>query len=407
MQTLNATPDDDPLACRFLLQGEPCEGVWHRWLAADVRAAKLSPAFRAYYLLRSVIPLSVRQMLQRSRRVAAAERWCYPDAFVEALTGEVAVLEEGIETVHPWPEEHDFALVLTHDVETAEGMRNVLRIAELEEELGFRSSWNIVPYKYSIDRGIVRDLTSRGFEVGVHGYNHDGKLFTSRRVFDTRVPAINAALESFSAVGFRAPMVHRNLEWLQSLDVEYDASYFDADPYQAMPGGVGSVWPFMAGRFVELPYTLPQDHTLFVALKERDGRIWRQKLAYLRALHGMALVITHPDYLDSPERIEIYRRFLEEAREMADMWHALPRDVASWWRERDRLTQNLAADDDGKCTWPAAGRARNAVLRAVAREQGDGSTHVELKWDERSLAGTRRTESAPVRGPNRLHAPSR
>lgn len=378
---------DDALACRCLLDGNRCGDVMHRWLAADERAAKLSPAFRAYYMLRSAIPLSLRQMLQRSRRVETSERWCYPDAFIDALAEEIAALDEGITTVHPWPDGHDFAFVLTHDVETAEGMRNVLRIAELEEELGLRSSWNIVPYKYPVDRGLVRELTSRGFEVGVHGYNHDGKLFTSRHVFDARVPAINAALDSFGAVGFRAPMVHRNLEWLQSLDVAYDASYFDADPYQAMPGGIGSVWPFIAGRFVELPYTLPQDHTLFVALKERDGRIWRQKLNYLRTLRGMALVITHPDYLDSFERIEIYRRFLFEAREMEGGWQALPRDVATWWRERDVPMRNPAID--------LSGRARNVVVRTEAHDQGDGSTRLELKWDELTSAIVRRTDQTP------------
>jgi peptidoglycan/xylan/chitin deacetylase (PgdA/CDA1 family) len=391
MNTSATTLADDPLACRFFLGDERCVDVFHRWLAADERVAKLSPAFRAYYMLRSLIPLSVRQLLQRTRHVETSERWYYPDAFMGALTGEVAALEEGITTVHPWPDGHDFAFVLTHDVETADGMRNVLRIAELEEELGFRSSWNIVPYKYAVDRGLVRELVDRGFEIGVHGYNHDGRLFTSRRVFNARVPAINAAIESFGAVGFRAPMVHRNLEWLQALDVEYDASYFDVDPYQAMPGGIGSIWPFVAGRFVELPYTLPQDHTLFVALQERDGRIWRQKLAYLRSLSGMSLVITHPDYLDSEERIDIYRRFLLEARELAGMWRALPKEVASWWRVRDGLMQQSSM---------GTRRARNAVLHAVAHDLYDGSKRVELTWSELSLAAARPSEGATVGSPH-------
>jgi peptidoglycan/xylan/chitin deacetylase (PgdA/CDA1 family) len=384
-------PADDPLVCRCLLDGDRGGEVFHRWIEADERAAKLSPAFRAYYLLRSAIPLSVRQLLQRSRRVETCERWYVPDAFVDALTREVAALHEGIATLHPWPDGHDFAFVLTHDVETADGMRNVLRVAELEEELGFRSSWNIVPYKYPIDRGLVRELSNRGFEIGVHGYNHDGRLFASRRVFDARVPAINAALEAFGAVGFRAPMVHRNLHWLQSLEVEYDASCFDADPYQAMPGGVGSIWPFIAGRFVELPYTLPQDHTLFVALNEQDGRIWRQKLAYLRALRGMSLVITHPDYLDSQQRLEIYRRFLVETRDLERMWHTLPRDVATWWRERDGLIRSAGPDDGGHLAPVAVGRARNAVLRALAHDH-DGTTRLELHWAELPASISSRTE---------------
>ncbi|HUP89685.1 MAG TPA: hypothetical protein VM100_10050 [Longimicrobiales bacterium] len=325
-------------------------------MAADVDAARLSRAFRAYYRLRGMIPLSVRQLLQRYRPVQSEPGWYLPDAFVQAL--EVAVRSSGgeISTIHPWPDDADFAFVPTHDVETADGMQNIERIARIEEDLGFRSSWNVVPHKYPVDLGYLRELQSRGFEIGVHGYSHDGKLFTSRRIFERRAPAINEALRAYRAVGFRAPMVHRNLEWLQSLEIEYDASYFDVDPYQAMPGGIGSVWPFIAGRFVELPYTLPQDHTLFVALREKTGRIWEEKLEYVARLGGAAMFITHPDYLTSDARLAAYQRLLEKAREMPGMWHALPRQVAEWWRMRDASTFGRDSIGNAFVKGPAAER---------------------------------------------------
>ncbi len=349
--------------CRFAFDGAADE-VLRRWLDADLRAARLSPSFRVYYQVRSLLPLPVRQFLQRQRRVGPSPRWCFPDACMGDLAEQIAADGDGVTTIHPWPDDAEFAFVLTHDVETAEGLRRARQIADLEEELGFRSSWNIVPYKYPVDRGLLRDLRARGFEIGVHGYNHDGRLFTSRAVFDRRLPAIQAALESFGAVGFRAPMVHRNLAWLQSLDIEYDASCFDADPFQAMPGGVGGVWPFIAGRFVELPYTLPQDHTLFIALGERDGRIWHRKLRYLAQLRGMALPITHPDYLDNEHRLDAYRRLLTKAREMPGMWHALPREVAAWWRQRDRSYLRHSTDGQWHVEGPAAERARPVQIRA-------------------------------------------
>jgi hypothetical protein len=95
------------------------------------------------------------------------------------------------------------------------------------------------------------------------------------------------------------------------------------------------VWPFLAGKFVELPYTMPQDHTLFFALHELDGRIWTEKLEFISQLHGMALLITHSDYLDSGYRLDAYRRLLETVRQTPGSWHALPREVCDWWRERD------------------------------------------------------------------------
>ncbi len=348
--------------CRFLLAEERADDVFRQWLAADARACRLSPSFRAYYQIRSLIPLRLRQLLQRLRPVKVSDRWCYPDAFFDALGGACPQADQCYALVHPWPDAAEFAFVLTHDVETAEGMRRVLQIADLEQELGFRSSWNIVPYKYSVDRGVIRDLQERGFEIGVHGYNHDGKLFTSRGAFHRRLPHINEALKSFGSVGFRAPMVHHNLDWMQTLDVQYDASCFDADPFQAMPGGIGGVWPFVAGKFVELPYTLPQDHTLFVVLGEQTGTIWEQKLDYLVKRCGMALLITHPDYLDSPRRLDAYRQFLQHARELSGMWHALPKDVASWWRQRDRSTVRDEGGPGRRIDGPASDRASAATL---------------------------------------------
>jgi peptidoglycan/xylan/chitin deacetylase (PgdA/CDA1 family) len=371
----------DSVPARFLFGNRAEDATFHEWLAADIRAARLSPTFRAYYQLRSLLPLPVRQLLQRMRPVDASPRWCFPDAFAAALTHQIAASSDGLNTIHPWPDGRDFAFVLTHDIETADGLRNVPQIADLEQRLGFRSSWNVVPYKYPVDHGLLRDLQSRGFEIGVHGFNHDGKLFTSRATFNCRVPAINAALESFAAVGFRAPMVHRNLTWLQALDIQYDASCFDADPYQAMPGGVGGLWPFIAGRFVELPYTLPQDHTLFIALNQTDGQIWHDKLAFIAKLRGMSLVITHPDYLDSPQRVEAYRRFLEQARELDGIWHALPKDVATWWRARDASTLARDPNDDWTITGPAASRARATTIRVIETNAGPTAPAV-LTWSD-------------------------
>jgi hypothetical protein len=353
--------------CRFLFGKGPAEKLLRDYLAEDIQAAQLSPAFRAYYCLRSFIPVPVRQLLQRYRPVTPSPNWYLPLEFAHALAAVCKQAgDDGIRTIHPWPDGAKFAFVPTHDVETSEGMRRIERIANLEEGLGFRSSWNIVSHKYTVDHCLLRDLQARGFEIGVHGYNHDGKLFTSRRIFNGRVAPINAALIDFDAVGFRAPMVHRNLEWLQSLDIEYDASYFDIDPYQAMPGGIGSLWPFMAGRFVELPYTLPQDHTVFIALGERDGRIWEEKLNFVAGLSGLALFITHPDYLDSDSRVDAYRRLLEMARDMSGMWHALPNQVARWWRDRDQSTLRLDVNGDSHIEGPAAHRGRAAALRSSA-----------------------------------------
>jgi peptidoglycan/xylan/chitin deacetylase (PgdA/CDA1 family) len=353
-------------------------------LARDARRAKLSTKFRAYYFLRPFIPLALRQMLQRNRQIPINKDWYIPDAFMKRLVSSVEKEPATIRIIHPWPHGHRFGFVLTHDVETKAGLRNILRLANIEQELGFRSSWNLIPHKYKIDQGLVNELQARSFEIGIHGYNHDGRLYLSQRLFERRGAAINRAIDKYQAVGFRSPMVHRNLDWLQSLDVEYDASCFDVDPFQAMPGGVGSIWPFVVGRFVELPYTLPQDHTLFVVLGEQNTRIWEHKLEYLSRHNGMALMLTHPDYLDSPRLLDLYRRFLARVREHEDNWHALPREVAAWWMKREQSHLEACPFENWKIDGPASEMGavatvevhdRSFSLQVAARETSESHTN--------------------------------
>ena len=337
-------------------------------LEKDQSDAKLSTVFRYYYRVRRFMPIFVRQILQRSRNKSfdLPNDWYIPRDFIRSLSQSIG--SEPIDIVHPWPGGKQFAVVLSHDVETLQGMKNIDKMARLEEKHGMRSSWNLVPKLYPIDAGNVKDLQQRGFEIGVHGYNHDGRLFESQREFLKRSNVINDSANRFSANGFRAPMVHRDLDLIfQTLDFDYDASCFDIDPLQAMPGGVGSIWPFMIGdSMVELPYTMPQDHTLFISLGEENNNIWQRKLGFLRDNSGMVLMLTHPDYMDTAKRLDLYDRFLGELNEQNRFWHGLPRDVASWWRYREAVAnqQHTSASTNQKFeAVPAKIYAENDEIR--------------------------------------------
>lgn len=231
-----------------------------------------------------------------------------------------------------YPGSFQSALIITHDVEEQDGFDYIPKLIEIDEKYGFKSSFNIVPYKYRIDKGIIDLIKENGSEVGIHGYNHDGKLYYSEKIFNERVPYINEAIKTYDAIGFRSPMVHRNIEWLQKLDIQYDASCFDYDPFQPFPGGVGSIWPFIAGKFVELPYTLPQDHTLFYVLKVKDISIWKNKVDWIVRNNGMALLLTHPDYLKDVQNMKLYEEFLDYLNSIQNSWRCLPKEMAVHWR---------------------------------------------------------------------------
>ena len=252
-----------------------------------------------------------------------------------------------------WPEGKKFAFVLTHDVETRKGQDKCERLMELEEDLGFRSSFNFVPKRYDVSAELRLRLFQLGFEVGVHGLHHDGKLYRSREIFLDRAAQINRYLKEWNSVGFRSPSMHHNLDWILDLDVEYDSSTFDTDPFEPQTDGIGKIFPFRVTSvarpkgYVELPYTLAQDFTLFILLKEKSIDIWTRKLDWIASKGGMALLNTHPDYMNfGRQKITkeeypavFYERFLRHVNETYhdQYWHALPREVAAHYRDSFKL----------------------------------------------------------------------
>lgn len=255
-----------------------------------------------------------------------------------------------------WPGGKQFALVLTHDVEGEKGLNRVQALAGLEMDVGFRSSFNFIPEgAYQLPRSLREWLAQNGFEIGVHDLRHDGKLYLSHGRFMRRAERINRYLQEWGAVGFRSGFMFRNLEWIHQLDIEYDASTFDTDPFEPQPAGRHTIFPIWVpqpatshlyratfsknGGYVELPYTLPQDFTLFLLLQERSIAVWKSKLDWIVEHGGMVLMNTHPDYMsfdgngrDFEFPATHYRELLEyiNSRYSGMYWKALPRDLAAW-----------------------------------------------------------------------------
>lgn len=318
-------------------------GAWLGEEAFGEHRYALRTTRRAYYLLKRFMPRRARLRLRRvyqGRGPVSPIGWPIEQGLVRIREQQAAAALEDAGMAEAacidfWPDGRDSAFVITHDVEGPDGMGRVMQLAQIDARHGFVSSFNFVPERYKVDVGLRRELHDMGFEVGVHGLKHDGLLFWSSRVFSGRACKINRFVANWEASGFRAPLTHRQPVWMQALNVDYDSSFFDTDPFEPMPGGTGSIWPYFCGRFVELPYTLPQDSTLFELLGECGPSIWLDKLSFITRHRGMALVNVHPDYIfKERSRTRAYETLLAKARE-SGCWNALPKDVACWWRERD------------------------------------------------------------------------
>ena len=146
--------------------------------------------------------------------------------------------------------------------------------------------------------------------MGVHDLNHDGKLYQSRAGFAAKARRINHYLREWQATGFRSGFMLRELAWLHDLDIDYECSTFDTDPFEPQPAGAHTIFPYWIPRpdgagepggrkgYVELPYTLPQDSTMFLLLREPDAGIWQRKTEWIVRRGGMVLMNVHPDYID-------------------------------------------------------------------------------------------------------------
>jgi hypothetical protein len=296
---------------------------------------------RIFYTIKPLIPRRLQLYLRR--QIAQYKRKKYNHIWpIDPDAGKPPKGWKG------WPDNKKFALVLTHDVDTKKGHDRCYNLMELEEKLGFCSSFNFVPERYSVSKGLRNDLIDKGFEVGVHGLKHDGKLFSNKEVFQKRAIKINQYLKDYNAVGFRSPAMHNNLEWLHELNLEYDASTFDTDPFEPQSDGVGTIFPFWVQGasnqrgYVELPYSLPQDFTLFIIMEEKTTKIWKEKLAWIVEKGGMALFNTHPDYMNFSGRkstveeypAEYYAEFLEyiKRRYEGQYWHVLPMEISSFFK---------------------------------------------------------------------------
>lgn len=297
---------------------------------------------RTYYKVKFLLPRPLRLAIRRDRVRRLVSRWAayWP---IDPRSSSRPKDWAG------WPEGKRFALVLTHDVESTRGLERCLELAAIEERYGFRSSFNFVAGDYVVPEEVRRGLVARGFEVGIHGLHHKGNAFSSERKFRAQARLINRYLDEWDSVGFRAPSMFHDLDLAHHLDIEYDASTFDTDPFEPQPDGMATIFPFwVPGRdgrsgYVELPYTLPQDHLLFILMRERSGDIWKKKLDWIAQRGGMGLVITHPDYMSfrGPGRrdeypVRYYEEFLSSIKESfsGQYWHALPRDVARLWKSR-------------------------------------------------------------------------
>jgi peptidoglycan/xylan/chitin deacetylase (PgdA/CDA1 family) len=239
----------------------------------------------------------------------------------------------------PWPG-HRPVIVLTHDVDTGEGQQVVDRIADLERRRGLVSAWYVVGDRYPVDHARLDALRAEGHEIGLHGARHDGRLaFLPPGRIARRLDRCRPMVDRHGITGFRSPALLVTDALVTALRgrFEYDSSVPDVD-VRAVAGprrGCASAFPLWRDGLLQLPLTLPLDDRLLLLghSPEQIFETWRDKLDWVLAVGGMAMVTTHaePHLGGSAGVLDAYARLLDHVLQQ-DATVLLPRQVARWWR---------------------------------------------------------------------------
>lgn len=251
--------------------------------------------------------------------------------FLADLAGELSPFRAG-----PTP------VILSHDLDSHEGLCNFLEsFAPLEEALGARSV-NFVPAKaWPLDHLRLKEVRQRGHELGVHGYDHSNRTaFLSEPRMRKRLEAARVLRETYGATGYRAPSLLRTNALLKALgaDFQYDSSIPTSGGRFPTPNnGCASARPFFCEGIAELPLSMPRDGSLRF-LGHTPGEIlelWIDCARRIRASGGVVMHLNHCEarFSGNPAMLKIYQAFLGHLAADPGFEFSTPKAVLDAWRK--------------------------------------------------------------------------
>ncbi|MBN1671583.1 MAG: polysaccharide deacetylase family protein [Kiritimatiellae bacterium] len=212
-----------------------------------------------------------------------------------------------------------YVVCLTHDVDSRAGYERIERFLDLERKYGVTATYNIPGARYEVDRRRLSALVEAGFEIGLHGHDHSGRLaFLGEEEIGARIREGLQRFDGLDVCGFRSPMLLRSAPLFRALEgaVLYDSSVPDSGTFAggAPFDGCASVFPFRRGKLLEIPVTMPSDADLQLCgwRADRIGALWMRKLDWIAAQGGVAVLVTHPEpqFGGDPRMLACYEQVL-------------------------------------------------------------------------------------------------
>lgn len=214
-------------------------------------------------------------------------------------------------------------LLLTHDVDTQEGMRKLPALLDLEARNGFASLSFLVTHRYSLADELMARAVAQGHRFAIHDTYHDNRIaYLSPEQVRNRIRQAKERLGSNGISAFRSPAFLRSKSLYEGLRGEIDFDFSASDWALAWPhpgDGLKTPFPVRLGKLVCIPTNLPRDgEMLALGMKPKQMRaLVQSKATQLAAVGAPAIFLAHPDpgFTDTPERLEWYGSLLGWFRE--------------------------------------------------------------------------------------------
>ena len=218
-------------------------------------------------------------------------------------------------------------VVLTHDIDSPEGLRNLVdRFLPLEEAVRATSTSYIVPCAWDVDESLAGAVTDRGHDIGVHGYDHSN--LTPFAQPDERRRRLDAALpfaRRHGSVGYRAPSLLRTRALLRDLAgrYHYDTSIPTSGGLFPVPNnGCATARPFTVEGIRELPLSMPRDGSLrFLGHSPAEiAALWIDCADHIARSGGVVVLLTHCErrFSGDERMLGAYRDLLEYVADRPD-----------------------------------------------------------------------------------------
>ena len=243
-----------------------------------------------------------------------------------------------------WPGGARYPLLMTHDIDTKQGMKAAGPILDEMIGLGLKPCFFLVAHGYEWDQGFCDAVREAGGEIGLHGDLHDNRIaYLPREEVAARLDSCRDLIVRNDIRGFRSPslLVSDALYEELSSRFSWDSSVPDTDTNTLLGSrrGCGTVFPFRRSGSLVLPTTMPADDRL--QLLGYTGldliSMLRSKWQYLREVGGLCHFLTHPEPHLFGRKLtrDLYGALIEEILAEGDCWITTPSELAEFWRKAE------------------------------------------------------------------------